>query len=269
MKQIRIRMVAALLAALLCLPGLTGCIVVNLPGDQSGSTFTTWWDELSGDVTIGSGSVSTDGISRIRIDWVAGDVEIVSGTGSAISIAETASVTLSADEQLRFQVKDGQLCIAYCKSGIRTTSLKGKTLTVTVPEALAASLKELDVEVVSSDVRVSGISGGELELDMVSGNPTVEKGSFGEVDINSVSGSATLRLDAMPDKIDFDSVSGNLHVVLPKEGASFSLTHDTVSGGVKCALPVTVEGKRYIYGDGACKIDCDTVSGGVEITQGG
>ena len=50
-----------------------------------------------------------------------------------------------------------------------------------------------------------------------------------------------------------------------RRDAGFALELQSVSGGLDCAVPVTVQGKRYVYGDGACRIDCNMVSGGVEV----
>lgn len=261
MKQ---RILAALIVLLLLLC-VAGCVTIRLPGGSESGGTSIWWGELNGDAVIGGGSVSAADVRRLRIDWIAGEVNVVAGTGDAITIEETADGVLDDDERLRFAVQDGELRIVYCRPSLTTLRIRGKTLTVSVPAPLCESLGSLRFEVVSADVTVAGLSGEKLELDTVSGGLSASEGRFDEVDVDTVSGNASLRMAALPEKVDFDAVSGSLILTLPGGNSGFTLELDTVSGDLDCALPVTITGDRYVYGDGACRIDCDTVSGNVRV----
>ena len=136
------------------------------------------------------------------------------------------------------------------------------------PETLAAlsgALDALAVHTVSAAAHVDGLSGGALTWDTVSGQLSQTGGRFARVEAQAVSGAVCLAPTALPEEVSCAAVSGNLALTLPGGDAGFALELQSVSGGLDCAVPVTVQGKRYVYGDGACRIDCNMVSGGVEV----
>lgn len=257
-----VRLPAALAALLLLAALAAGCVRVVLPRVDDGDA---WWDDPGADAAAGGGSVPADGVREIRIDWVAGAVDVRTGDGEEIVIAETADGALRADEQLRFTVEDGVLHVVYCRPGLHTMRQGGKTLSVTVPAALSGALDALAVHTVSAAARVDGLSGGALTWDTVSGQLSQTGGRFARVEAQSVSGVVSLAPAALPEEVSCAAVSGNLALTLPGGDAGFALELQSVSGGLDCAVPVTVQGKRYVYGDGACRIDCNMVSGGVEV----
>lgn len=256
----------ALLLTLVLLAVQAGCIHVSISdGDVE---VLSGWDDLGASAVIGGGSTAADGIERLEIVWVAGSVRVEAGESDEIEIEETAgSSPIDSGMQLRYRVQNGTLRILFCKPGLRVVSVPEKDLTVRVPQALAASIRSLKLDTVSAQATVTGLSGKTLEVDTVSGDTEVRGGVFREIDGDSVSGDLSVMTASLPEELDFNSVSGGLAVALPAENDGFTLRLDSVSGEVDCALPVQVKGDDYIHGGGACRIDCDTVSGDVTIGE--
>ena len=73
-------------------------------------------------------------------------------------------------------------------------------------------------------------------------------------------------LDNVPSKITMDTASGSLSLKLPK-GAGFAVNLDTLSGKFRSDFETSQDGSRYLCGDGACKIEMESMSGGVTVNQ--
>lgn len=256
---------AALLLALVLLVAQAGCIHVSISdGDVE---VLSGWDDLGASAVTGGGSVPADGIENIDIVWVSGSVRVERAETDAIEIGEKAGSSLGSDLQLRYRVKDGTLRIVFCRPGLRVGSVPEKDLVVRVPETLADSIRSLKLDTVSAGAAVTGLSGKTLDVNTVSGSTEVREGAFRKIAGDSVSGNLYILPTALPDTLDFNAVSGSLTLVLPAENDGFTIELDSVSGSVNCPVPVQVSGDEYRYGNGACEIDCDTVSGNVNIEE--
>jgi DUF4097 and DUF4098 domain-containing protein YvlB len=64
-------------------------------------------------------------------------------------------------------------------------------------------------------------------------------------------------------KIGFESVSGNLSITFPEDGATVKL--NSVSGELKTLKEYTKENDKYIFGEGKCEIEAEVVSGDIFI----
>lgn len=221
--------------------------------------------------TLGDGSVDAAGVKELKIEWVGGNIQIVTADTDQISFSEEG-VT---EEKYRmvWEQRGDTLILAACQnsagflnwSGINTNGLN-KDLTVTVPKDFAA--RELDMDYVNASVTLENISADKLELEGVSGScdltnchadnlrmDTVSgdisySGTAREVRTDTVSGGCQLELDKTVRKIRLDTVSGDLELTLPEDlGCRVEL--DAVSGKV-----------RGDYHSGTdCEIDVDSVSG--------
>ena len=67
-----------------------------------------------------------------------------------------------------------------------------------------------------------------------------------------------------PKNIDMDCASGNVNITLPSD-TGFIIRMDSLSGRYYSEFPTTISGSDYIYGDGRCEIEMDSLSGDIKI----
>lgn len=251
---------------------------------------------------VGAASVAGE-INQIEINWINGSVEIEPYDGDTLEAFETKVSNI--DNEMRYLVKDGKLIIQFEKSGLkwRMGRREDKDLTVKIPKGLLEVMKslsvdgaaakisisgltlsdELEIDNVSGDIALTGIKTDTLDIDCVSSKLTAKDVTAGEFKFNSVSGGAVLQgdfsdIDAdttsgsiklvsgiMPERIEFDAVSGGCNLYLPQSGG-FTAKLDSVSGNLDTDFPVVKKHKAYIYGSGYSKFDFDTVSGNINIS---
>lgn len=220
-------------------------------------------------------------IRELEIDWLSGNIRLVTANVEQVEVSETRAEDAKYAMVCR---QEGQtLKIEYCQ---HTTfgdwkNLKfSKDLTITVPKdwegwALkvdAASAKLYVQDLTIRDVEIDTASGAsqfdnctvdELDIDTASGDIRFS-GNLNKLDCDSASAGVYAELDNVPSEIDMDTASGAVELVLPKD-AGFSVKSDSMSGSFDSDFPFTVKNGRYVSGNGACKIDMSSMSGGVTI----
>lgn len=217
------------------------------------------------------------GIDEIEIHWLTGDVYLVESDTDGVTFQEDYTGS-NEDYRMRYKVSNGKLTIQPCKSKLfDSIDLPRKALTVFLPDTL--TLDKITVETVSADVELMGGSVDALSINTMSGNITgpglsakeYELGTVSgdisltalpagssAIDCETVSGEVRISCTAHPDEIDFNSVSGNLRLTLPKGSCRYTLDFSTVSGDR--------DTDRFISGgDETCDITAETVSGNVEL----
>jgi hypothetical protein len=146
---------------------------------------------------------------------------------------------------------------------------------------------DLHCHTVSASVRVRGVRGA-LRLQTVSGAVDAEgsgparlrarsvsgavrvRGAAGTLKLSSVSGRIRVELRSPPQRLDLDSVSGRVGLLLAR-GVGARLRLSTLSGSIESALPMeTLERRgrrklRVVVGDGAVPVRVRTVSGSVKL----
>ena len=239
--------------------------------------------------TVGEGTIPSDHITSIDLDWVDGRIEIIACGDTFVSLTESADSELPDSARLRWRVdENGVLSIKYRKSswflGFGHEN-RNKTLILRIPERLLPTLKLLDVEAVSADVTVTEISVSTFDYENVSGNLTARGVNFGACDLEAVSGdlkiedsnvgsaeielvSGDLQLSSFdcPVSLDIESVSGNAELWLP-ENASFTLDHETTSGRLISDFSMKTLSDRYVCGEGKSTFRVETVSGSLILAQ--
>ena len=216
---------------------------------------------------------STD-IDSIEINWLGGNVNVEETSEDTIRLQETYSEKTGKDEDnlMRYWVKNNQLTIQFCKSKwyVNQTVRNDKTLTVYLPIRLYEKVKiatisaNIDVQAKESDVYYP------LKIDSVSGNIHIRQAHLSRLDIDNVSGKIeVLQLDCTND-IDIDTVSGSVSL---KETTANRLDIDFVSSRIDISGAILrmkmdgVSGDLYLTMQQAPQeINCDTVSGDVELT---
>ena len=228
--------------------------------------YSTWSNGNDTKYTAGNGEVSAAGITQLSINWVSDSVTVEYYDGNTISFSEPEHSDL--DYALRYLVDGNELKINYCKSGLKWTlgALRDKDLTVYLPKGLV--LDEIDIETISADVALNGLTAKEIELNAISGNINAF-GSFTNINVETVSGGAEIIALTKPTSMDFETVSGRMKVYIPEDISGFTVTYDSVSGGAsvndfEVSMP---QSKTYKYGDGSTRIDFESVSGNIEIKK--
>ncbi|NLE13854.1 MAG: DUF4097 domain-containing protein [Clostridiales bacterium] len=231
-----------------------------------------------------------EGVERVVIDWVGGDVSVGIHDYDTIEFNEsTASGKVEEKYELRWRLDEGTLRIHCYSSGLRIFRSIDKSLTLNLPYGL---LEGLDIDSVSADMTLSGLELRELELRTVSGGIVLNNlrvtdlaevetvsgdflGDFGDelpelviksisgdvqisaprvadVSAESISGDQMFMLNDPPGKLKASSVSGNVTIALP-DTADFDLTFKTLSGKLTSELSSKVEGGMHRFGSGAAK----------------
>lgn len=240
-------------------------------------------DSVSGDSfwrIDGAVQFSAD-LQEIEIDWVSGSIRLLPTNVSSIQVSESGKDTSKYPMICK---QDGQtLKIEYCTSttfGDLKNLKFSKDLTILVPmdwngravkvDAASAKLAvqdltiaEVEIDTASGECRFDGCTVDTLDIDTASGDISFN-GSLNRLDCDSASAGVQAVLDNVPYEIDMDTASGGLELYLP-EDAGFSVSMDTMSGKFDSTFPAAVKNGRYVCGDGACKIDMSSMSGGVTI----
>lgn len=234
----------------------------------------------------GAIALSPEGIRELKVEWLAGDILIQPGKTDRIMIRETGSF----EEEHAMVVKQHRdtLKVNFCIYSVHDYfSLHihkdiRKDLTITVPadwlpeslevECASAAIEIRDLTV--GEVDFDGASGtcvftdctvGTLDVDTASGDIRFQ-GQLTELDCDAVSADVSASLTNVPQKMDLDSVSGDLELILP-EDAGFSLTMDALSTNFDTDFDVSFRNDRYVCGDGRCEIEVDALSGDVVIRK--
>lgn len=227
-------------------------------------------------------------IDKLDIDWYAGNITISRQQVPEIQITEFCPAENHALLVLS-ESSNGTLKIKYDSKDTHLPSLTakhGKDLIINVPlnwecQKLTVNAASADIEVnslliqeaelntASSDCRFDDCHVGELEVNAASGN-VVFNGTLKEFENDSASGSADLQLYNIPEKIEMDSVSGDLNLRLPSD-CGFTIKKDALSMKLDCDFPIdnSVDRNVIVCGDGHCQISLSGLSGKVAIHNSG
>lgn len=230
----------------------------------------------------GGSSVDAALVSNIEIEWAAGNILIETADVDTISFQESGS--FPSDQQMVYSTDYKTLSICYSKPAIRIglISTPSKDLTITVPEDWQGG--NIQIEAASADITVNNLSANSVELDSASGDCVFTGCSLSELDVDTASGDITyngvvktLSCDAasaditavllqVPQSIDMDCASGSLDLTLP-EDCGFTVELDSISGNFRSDFEVSKTGDSYVHGNGACRINVDSMSGDVTIRK--
>ena len=275
-KAFLIMMILAVCAGL-----LSGCRI-SIHSPTSLSSF--YYDNAEKYVVGGSGI--TDAVERVEICWLSGGVKVAAHKEDIVRFSEEANRMLTNDNSVHYWLDGTTLRIQFCSSGEWDLNGLKKELTVLLPEELM--LKELKINCVSAKIEVDSIQAEELNLNTISGAVTAEVlGAMRELRVSTVSGKASvtaqrietvemnstsgvllLSAEETPERIDMDTVSGAVTLILP-EDTGMTLRFDTVSGKLSSELPGERDGKNSVFGDGTCECSVDTTSGDLRIKVNG
>lgn len=219
--------------------------------------------------TVGNNSIPATELKEIEVNWISGSVEIEAYHGKTIEVSETCPNSLSEGDRVRSLYENGKLTIQFRESRFALFgSYSGnKALHIQIPESLAGNIRNLTLDSVSSDNTISGLTMQNCDVDNVSGSIIVD-GSVQDFDLDTVSGNCRITSHTTPKRINTDSVSGDVTLIIPKN-ASFTAEHDSVSGKMNSDFSMTLSGDdTFISGDGGTdEWEFESVSGDVDIQK--
>lgn len=215
----------------------------------------------------GTYALDATGIESVDLKWIAGMAVIVVSDGGGIDIAETASAPIPENHALRYGVENGTLYIQYCEAGT-TGELPEKSLTVSIPKALAEQMADFSFDASSASLTLSGITAQRFTFDSSSGGLKADSVNAQDVRLNASSGD--LSFSGAYGKLEADTSSGDVSVA--SLGAAESTSVNTSSGNVDLtgdcgALSVgTTSGRVASTGALSAKsLSVDTSSGDVSL----
>ena len=243
--------VIAVLAAALALC-LSGCVAKTTYTYKNGDKYT------AGDREI------TERIDSIDIDYMAGDVTLVSGNTDKVVVKETANKEIGDELKVHTWVNGGTLYVRYCASakGLNLNNLE-KSLEITVPADL--DLTNVVVDVDAGDVTVDCAS-RNYDIDVDAGDATlIQHGSSEGISVDVDAGSVEARIENAA-RTDIDVDAGDVTVYLP-ENADVTAEVDVDAGDFDYDIPFRKSGDKYICGSGADKLNIDVDAGSVAIRK--
>ena len=221
----------------------------------------------SGNVTASSQSFEGEKIKKVKIEWVAGSIEV--SRGDHVSFEVNEADDLSAAQRMTYKLEGTTLIIqeyseSWSFSGFNLSALKdyvSKDIRLVIPDGL----DELEIETVSANVQLgAGIVVDELDIQGVSAGIDALELSAEEISFQTVSGNMTISLAKAANKIETETVSGELTIYI-KDGIGFTAECTSISGDINCDMSVTNRGEKMIAGDGKMKIEMESVSGDMNI----
>lgn len=168
-------------------------------------------------------------IREIEIEWTRGGVEIVPTDGELRFYED-----YSGEEkyQMVYRVDGHTLKIdTMQESAFSFFSIHNpvKTLTVELPRS---TFDRIDIETVSADIDMRGVTASSLDLEAVSGGIVLSNCDVTELDVSDVSGS--IEGDALScDEAEIESVSGKIALSLTR---CRTLDSETVSGRMELTV---------------------------------
>ncbi len=218
----------------------------------------------SGNYTYGAATLNAAQIDEVEVEWVSGDITITESKGETISFSETSSKTLEQNEQLGYRLEGHKLIIVQTTQDYWFGNAPSKDLQLSLPPMLYA----LNLEAVSADVTLTGdFSLHELDMETVSGRIEINELNCNDISLESVSGRMDLTVGkTAPKQIDVSAVSANVTIYWP-ENEGFTAEMEAISGDISSDFSTISHNGRIVYGNGACEIECDSVSGDLDILK--
>lgn len=234
----------------------------------------------------GKNTFSASEITELEIEWIAGEILIQPGETDQISIREDG--VTDPKYTMYLQQRGDKLKILFCEEtvdkawGINIQGSISKDLTILVPPDWFC--QSLDIVCASATVEINDLTIREVDFDGASGTCEFENCTVDEIDIDTASGdirfigqlnmldcdaasaSVYAALSNVPSRLDMDSMSGDLEIILPSD-AGFTLSMDGLSTDFTSDFETSVKNGNYVCGDGDCRINLDALNGDVTIRK--
>ena len=152
----------------------------------------------------------TDRIEDLDVDYLSGNVRLVSSDTNTASVKETSNVELDDRRKVHTWVDGTTLRVRFCASG-KKLSFDGieKSLVIEVPESVY--MNTIKMACTSADISCEGIKTGSLGIDVTSGNITADC-EAGDISVGATSGDITLAQKGKSESIRIETTSGDVKV---------------------------------------------------------
>lgn len=214
---------------------------------------------------MGGSTFAVSDVSELNIDWVSGTVTIEAYDGTEVAISETSEDALTDSTTMHYYLEsDGTLNIRFGIPGMKSQgeNLPDKNLLVRVPRTLR--LDEVEMNGLGQSIQMDSVRCSTLEMNSVSRQITLNECEIKDIEVNSVSTNVEATFSKMPEDIELNNVSGNTLLYVP-EDAGITLEYNGLVSDFYSELPVARKGKNKVIGNGACEIECNSVSGELAI----
>ncbi len=245
------------------------------------------WDDDAGNSQVvtptgpssSSYSLPVTTISELEIQWIAGTISVAYSEGDTLEISETEN----PKEPMVCRQVGNKLVVQFCRNKLIGPATFQKDLTIRIPRNWVPM--ELQIDTVSADLDMSGITLNELEVDSVSAKCTLTdctadsvsletvsgdiffSGTLRELSCSAVSGHCAAKLNSTPYSVELEGLSGTLELGLPADCTGFRTEMEKATGQFVSDFPVTRVGRDYRYGDGMCLIEIEGLAGNVAIRK--
>ena len=214
---------------------------------------------------MGGSTFAASDVSELNIDWVSGTVTIEAYDGTEVAISETTEDALTDSTTMHYFLEsDGTLNIRFGIPGMKAQgeNLPDKNLLVRVPRTLR--LDEVEMNGLGRSIQMDSVRCSTLEMNSVSRQITLNECEIKDIEVNSVSTNVEATFSKMPEDIELNTVSGSTLLYVP-EDAGITLEYNGLVSNFYSELPVARKGKNKVIGNGACEIECNSVSGELAI----
>ena len=174
--------------------------------------------------SVGNVNLDATSVSSIEIDWLHGNVNIVSYDGTEIQITEE-NAPAKEQNKLHYHLNNnGYLQIKYFSSrqnaGIYS-KVENKTLTIKVPNSI--NIEELQIYVVTGDTKIEGISvEDKLYITSVTGRVSLQRCMINKLFCDITTGNF----------YDNNSTIGQVHVGIVTGSMIMEGVYSNITGGI-------------------------------------
>lgn len=234
------------------------------------------------------------------VEQVGDTIRIGKNWGALHNVSIDYKIEVPHDTELDATFASGGLTVDNIRGPVKATSASGYLHVYRIDRdvQLTAASGALDVSSVGGVLRASSFSGdvklaevkNDIKVSALSGSIQIENpgervdasSASGSVRISNAkndvkshvtSGSVTISGNPAGNRLwDLKTVSGGIEILVPSQ-ASFLLSAESVSGGIKTNIPVVIEEQskhalRAHIGDSSGRVEVHTVSGSINVESG-
>ena len=211
---------------------------------------TYWTDAGTENSKDNYAALPAEQIRSLQVEWIKGSVTIQNNERSdrEVRIWETSRGKLEKADHLRYRIKDGVLSIKFAaprSSALTAHQLASKQLRIELPSSLRVSMQTVEIDCVSSSVKVLGVQADDMQIQSVSGKVTLSNSIGKKTKVQTTSGTVLLNYSQF-----FD----------------FRMRYDTTLGELNTNLAFKERDGWQYYKEGSRSVEIVTMGGNLEIT---
>lgn len=213
-----------------------------------------------------SENLELDGVSKLVVDCVSGDIDVIKSEAAKVTLTGNIWTTEDMSDFLKVYKEGDTVTVKFdIKTKPFTITNSNIDMSVFLPED-----SDLNVEIKSSsgDVKVSDLDFENLDIDSTSGRTTVSNCEGDELSIDKSSGDTNIEY-AVFSALDIDSTSGDIEVTnTPADITLDSTSGDTNLSGITGLVDLrSTSGRVSLSIDGTQPeaVNINSISGDVKL----